>query len=186
MNQLECFEDAYKSDKIKFTNLFCLRAIITNEKETKMTYKVKKTWRILMHLSWRRNNYIITYPRVGILGVDECWFLHKLHWPEILGVFVQFATESCRQGCCFNFEMKHDANRPVNYMRYPQDRNISARLTSLRESKKQYHTKQNTQTAIVLDCASRALLLLRSFLQDSPAHIRVQDNITEKTYHSLF
>ena len=122
MNQLECFEDAYKSDKIKFTNLFCLRAIITNEKETKTKYKVQKKWRILMHLSWTRNNYIITYPRVGILGVDECWFLHKLHWPKIVGVFVQFATESCRQGCCFNFDMKHDANRPVNYMRYPQDR----------------------------------------------------------------
>ena len=75
-----------------------------------------------MHLSWTRNNYIITYPRVEIFSVNECWFLGKLHWPKILGVFVQFVTESCRQGCCFNFDMKHDANRPVNYMRYPQDR----------------------------------------------------------------
>ena len=141
---------------------------------------------MLMHLSWTRNNYIVTYPRVAILGVDQCWFLHKLHWPKILGVFVQFATESCRQGCCFNFNMKHNANRPVNYMRHQQDRiYISARLTSPRESRKQYHTKQNTQTAIVLDCPSRALLLLRSFLQDSPTHMRVREEITEKTYHSL-
>ena len=42
MNQLECLENAYKSDKIKFTKLFCSLAIITNEKETKMKCKFKK------------------------------------------------------------------------------------------------------------------------------------------------
>ena len=43
MNQMECLENAYKSDKIKFIKLFCLLIIITNEKETKMKYKLKKT-----------------------------------------------------------------------------------------------------------------------------------------------
>ena len=42
MNQLEWLEHAYKSDKINFTKLFCLVAIITNEKETKMKDKLKK------------------------------------------------------------------------------------------------------------------------------------------------
>ena len=65
MNQLECLEDVYKSDKIKFAKLFCLLAIITNEKETKMKYRLTKTWRILMHLSWTRINYIVTYQSRG-------------------------------------------------------------------------------------------------------------------------
>ena len=43
--------------------------------------------------------------------------------------------------------------------------------------------RKNTQTAIVLDCPSRALLLLRSFLQDSPAHMR--DTATDNICHPL-
>ena len=42
-NQLECLENACKSDKIKFIKLFCLLAIITNEKVTKVKCKLKKT-----------------------------------------------------------------------------------------------------------------------------------------------
>ena len=53
--------------------------------------------------------------------------------------------------------------------------------TSPRESRKQYHTKKKTQTALWL--SSRALLLLRSFLQDSPAHMRDTGQIIFATHY---
>ena len=79
--------------------------------------KIKENWRMLMHILWTKNNYIVT-NHSRIFGENEFWFLNRTCRPEVLGVIhVQFAGEPCRQDCTLNFDKLVEYYKTCNMTR---------------------------------------------------------------------
>ena len=69
MNQLECLDNAYKSDKIE--RLFCLLASYELEENED---NVQRKLILLMYTPWTKNDYIVTYQGAVALAFKRMLF----------------------------------------------------------------------------------------------------------------